>query len=493
MKIKFLPLALLTTAMSLTWACNPEKVPETETQKQRLAKMYIHSAMQTYYYWNTQLPKSVNYKGSASVEDFFEGLLVGRDRWSWMESGDEYAASESGVVMGTFGASISQPLEYYKDYDVKVRYVIPGSPFDKAGVTRGWTITYINGISKDDLVRSGQFAELFYSPSVTTPETFTFTDTAGKAHEIAITAAPYVNMRPALVADIYDADDYPGLPGKVGYFNYLGFQAGIDAYGKPMMDDIKENMDMFREAGVKYLILDLRYNGGGDSRASDTLINYLAPVSSLNRVYVTRTHNSELRKYDNSYKITRILDEQGRDLSLNLERLYVLTGPGTASASEMLLNGLMPLMDVRQVGDTTYGKPNGMYVLMYPDDDDNMDAYSRDDYSNLEYAFLPICFYNSNGRGENIPDDGLKPGAGYRPDDLYHDFGPDEDNIAACLYHIVNGSYPELPSKTRSDATKASSGRENARLEEEVRNQNYGIFKDIQSEIIPNFWRIDYQ
>ena len=471
---------LLTIAAALLYGCQEPVDPDVA--KLQPAKKFIHEQMQYYYYWNTDVPQKANYTTGSTVEEFFNSLLVTRDRWSWMETGEEYAAEEQGTVYGTYGASLGQPLKYYNDYDVKVRYVFPGSPFDLAGVKRGWTITHINGKSKDELVNSGQFNNVFYNPPTSKPQTFIFRDLEGKAREMDITAAVVLNTRPGLITKVFTPEDYPGLGEKVGYFLYLGFQAGRDLNGKPMIDDIKESMRQFRTEGVKKVILDLRYNGGGDSRASDTLINYLAPASTVGQVYVTRTHNSNLRKYDSSYEITRIKDDSGTDISLNLNRLYVITGRGTASASEMVLNGLKTMMNVEQVGDTTYGKPNGMYVLLYPDDKQYRNEYDNGIYNHLEYAFLPICFYNSNGAGQNIPDDGLKPTAGLRFDDLYHDFGPEEDLIGACLYHIVNGSYPELPKPHGAISPivverKSASSRD-ARLPEEVRNPNYGVFKD---------------
>ena len=130
--------------------------------------------------------------------------------------------------------------------------------------------------------------------------------------------------------------------------------------------------------------------------------------------------------------------------SLDLDAIYVIGLSGTASASEMIINGLKPYIDLTLVGDTTYGKPNGMYVFMYPNDMTNMKKYDEGDYSGLEYAFLPICFFNKNGVGEFIPDDGFVPD-NYRPDDLTHDFGVEEDLINACLTKIVTNTFPELP------------------------------------------------
>ena len=69
----------------------------------------------------------------------------------------------------------------------------------------------------------------------------------------------------------------------------------------------------------------------------------------------------------------------------------------------MSLNGLKPLSNLKHVGDTTYGKPNGMYVFYYPGDNAAYAKYNAGNFSGLKYVFLPICFYNANGEGQNIP------------------------------------------------------------------------------------------
>ena len=110
-----------------------------------------------------------------------------------------------------------------------------------------------------------------------------------------------------------------------------------------------------------------------------------------------------------------------------------------------------------------------MYVYLYPA---HLAAYDKGDYSALQYVFLPICFYNTNGLGENIPDTGMIP-ENQRPDDLYHDFDATEDNILACLYHIVHGSYPDLPEV--APETKASFCLD-AHLYSWEKDKNYGRY-----------------
>lgn len=48
--------------------------------------------------------------------------------------------------------------------------------------------------------------------------------------------------------------------------------------------------------------------------------------------------------------------------NLNLQRLFVLTGSTTASASELIINSLRSYLDVRVIGKQTFGKTVGMTI-----------------------------------------------------------------------------------------------------------------------------------
>ena len=77
--------------------------------------------------------------------------------------------------------------------------------------------------------------------------------------------------------------------------------------------------------------------------------------------------------------------------NLNLSTVYFLTTSRTASASELLISGLEPYMDVVQIGEATYGKYTGMYV--FPDDNEECVITS---YS-IHYTKL----YENNSGNEN--------------------------------------------------------------------------------------------
>jgi len=393
------------------------------------AKKYYLSNCYPYYYWIDEMDstvKSLNMNDFKTMESYFDATLYSKDHWSWMADGSYYAQSETGEYEGTWGASLMQQIEYYDDYSIRVAYVYPGSPFARNGVKRGWTLTEIDGRAVRETIIDGSF----YSEYTKSPQTFTFLDHDSAAHTFTTSLAS-IETSSSLMSKVFTSLDFPGLTEPVGYFLYMSFKADF-------LNDIHEAMAYFKSKDVHKLILDLRYNGGGDSRASKLLVDYLAPKSANHLPFAHRCFNKQHSDEDVIDSISRLPG------SLDLDALYVIGSDGTASASELVINGLRPYMDLTLVGDTTYGKPNGMYVFLYPNNPKTNAKYSVGDYSDLEYVFLPICFYNKNGVGDEIPEDGFIPD-NYRPDDLTHDFGVEEDIVKACLTKIVTGTFPDLP------------------------------------------------
>jgi len=253
---------------------------------------------------------------------------------------------------------------------------------------------------------------------------------------------------------IITSADFPGLPYPVAYFNYYAFKAG-------MTSEIDDAMAAFKAVNVKELILDLRYNGGGDAAATQLLSNYIAPASANGKIVAKRKHNDKLSAYDSDVNTMTIVKRVSNSLDLN--RLIILTSGGTASASELIINGFKPLMNVLQVGRTTYGKPNGMYVWFYPE---NEELYP-------DYVFLPIAFYSVNSLGEGNYETGLVPDQ-QRPDDLYHDFGLEEDWLKSSLIFIATGSWPSIPTALPTAAPQFSG----AKIKIEEDSPDYGKYID---------------
>lgn len=457
---------------------NPYKPQPTVVDPDHDAKVYLRDEyMEYYYYWNEEIKskKSKLVLSDYSIYDFFNACLYVKDRWSWMEDGPSYIESESGVYTGTWGVSVSQLGSDFDDYNIRVAYVYPGSPFEQFGVTRGAAMTHIGddnvlydisdgkGVGKRFGSEKLEHFQTYYGG---TTARFTFRLADGTDTTFTATRAQSLATSPVLSVQVFGPGDFPGLTEKVGYFHYLSFKANF-------LEEIDKAMNQLREAGVKKVICDFRYNGGGDSRASNLLMSYLAPAAAAGKAYVHRKHNSYLKRYDESTEV------DANENRLTVDEWYFITDRSTASASEMVINGLKGLSEtggkIYMVGEQTYGKPNGMYVLMYPGDDLSYKAYDAGDYSALKYVFLPICFYNANYNWEYIPDEGFVPD-NWQPDDLFHDFTVEEGRIKACLTHIVTGSYSEPPFK-KVESTKASGAGDGALLPRPEDDPHYGTYK----------------
>ena len=74
-----------------------------------------------------------------------------------------------------------------------------------------------------------------------------------------------------------------------------------------------------------------------------------------------------------------------------MSKVYFITSQSTASASELLINGLKPYIDVIQIGDVTLGKNVGSITLY-----DYIDNNSLTKNPNHNYAMQPIVLKIAN-------------------------------------------------------------------------------------------------
>lgn len=161
--------------------------------------------------------------------------------------------------------------------------------------------------------------------------------------------------------------------GKVGYmlFNTFSAQAEeqlINAVNKLIADAAPEP--------VSDLIVDMRYNGGGYSIIAAQFAYMIAGAGP------TAGRTFDLTQWNDKHPVTDPVTgfpiqptpffnqttgfftlPPGQMLpSLNLSRVFVLTGSSTASSSELVINGLRGIdFPVIQIGLTTRGKPYGFY------------------------------------------------------------------------------------------------------------------------------------
>jgi hypothetical protein len=157
-----------------------------------------------------------------------------------------------------------------------------------------------------------------------------------------------------------------------GNVGYMVFNDHIATAEEALINAV----DQLIAGNIVDLVLDLRYNGGGYlDIASEFAYMIAGPATTAGMTFEQLQFND---KHPSTDPITgqalapipfhnRTQGFSGPTRNplpaLNLARLFVLTGPGTCSASESIINSLRGVnVEVIQIGSTTCGKPYGFYA-----------------------------------------------------------------------------------------------------------------------------------
>jgi carboxyl-terminal processing protease len=407
------------------------------------------------YYWYTQVPKldplSSNYDSAdvllASMKRYAINPTTGKpfDKYSFLDHGEVQGEIQQGVASGDLGMQISYAYDANRNIVLIVLFTDKNSPAGQAGVNRGWEITAINGGSVTYDGSNGPnvnnvINEVYYDPA---PVSFTFKKPDGTTQTSTLSKAVY-NINPILLDTVYSVGSK-----KVGYFVFNSFAAVENQSGPTLTkQEIDRVFNKFQSAGISSLIVDLRYNGGGSVGTAEYLDSLIAPSSVAGKV---------MYKYLYNDKLTAMADEIGlQDQvlfngggSLNLEHVFFIGTSGTASASELTINNLKPYMDVKLVGDTTYGKPVGFFTFHITD---FPNGGAEKDLADL-YA-INFETRNAQGKGEYFN--------GMIPDALAGDFigvpwgdKENDENLSKIFSYISNGSFNRISTAQRMAANKS--------------------------------------
>lgn len=367
-----------------------------------------------------------------------------RDHYSFLDDGT-VSGELNGGVSGDFGFNIN----YYALDDIRSIYVYPGSPAGKAGVKRGWKLTAVNGDTSlyyDYNAATGhgtnydRLVNAFYNSGSTA---FTFLKPDGTSSTVNLTTATY-NINPLLFSKIYNVGGK-----KIGYFVFNQFLS---------LDLVKTRLDSlfgaFSSAGVTDVIVDIRYNGGGAVETSEYMANLLAPSTVGTSLMYTEYFNSNLTSHnydavtkamrlDNGqYKLTDEYDylvannraNFSKKGSLSPQHVVFIASYNTASASELLINNLKPVLPSwKQVGRPTYGKPVGFIGITIG----KSDLYA-----------ISFSIKNSKGIGDYYY--GLQPTEGSTGEDAAEDFGDVHEVYLNEAFHALGITDTDLGARQRA-------------------------------------------
>ncbi|PIF02274.1 MAG: hypothetical protein CR996_00640 [Draconibacterium sp.] len=355
---------------------------------------FIKNVMEDIYLWYNTLP-NIDPRGEFDSEAYFDTLLYVDDKWSLITN-DIVALDNSLKGKETsYGWSLAfGRFSNTKTVFALVEFVYPGTPADIAGLKRGDMIFKMNGANITD----NNYMDLLNAASLScTFGQYTEEGEIINTRTESMTAQE-LQLDPVLLSKVIERDGH-----KIGYLLYTQF---INNYNSSL-DDV---FAQFKAQGINDLVIDLRYNPGGVITAAQHLCSSLAPASIVNSsaTLVTYHWNDKYQQYWEQQNATNQLEVtflNSVPQNMNLTKVYILTGSGTASASELTITGLKPYMDVVTVGETTYGKYTASFVLKPEDFYDDASYYN--DFRN--WGIMPIILRYANSQGVTDFKDGFTP------------------------------------------------------------------------------------
>ena len=436
-----------------------KQLDEETLAQRKYVNTFAWNVLDTYYLWRDEIAPALEEwktweEPIQKVKDIRYKDAAGNDIDRWTLLTDDFEALQGGVSGHTRTLGMEFLLFYASESSNRivavVTYTYADSPAQKAGLKRGDVIQAVDGreMTLDNYQRLLQEKLL-----------------GGGTVQLALRGGQAVTLT---AVDMYENPiqtvrilERPGGR-KVGYLHYTSFT--LDS-----CEELVRVFQDFRNEGIDDLVLDLRYNSGGYLQTEMVLGSMLAPVSAVNggRVFFQEIYNAKMAenveddpvrfKTSFSFQIDgtpHVVSTAGSNP--DLPRLYVLVTRSSASASESLIGGLSPYMDVIVIGEQTGGKYCAGYLIKAPAWYDAVrKSLGEDEYKKaLPYVdnwgiyVMYARYADCNGVTRSMPD-GIAPDveAEDRPQDGI-ELGDPEETMLAVALALMEGR--PVPAGTRS-------------------------------------------
>lgn len=390
---------------------------------------WLRGYMNDWYFWYASHPDP-SPAGYSTVDSYFQALkYTGNvapfpaDRWSYVSSTASFNRFfGDGQTLG-YGVMVAGlEVAGHPELPLYIRYIEPGSPAATAGLARGDQILTVNGTTAASVITANDYSAL--SPTAEGQSLTLGVHNAAGDSTVNLVSKIYA------LAPVTNTKVLTSTGGrKVGY---LSVKDMVNQAEIPVNDAFAQ----FKTAGVQDVVIDLRYNGGGLVSTGAKIASF-PNSAAAGKVYASLLYNDRKASNNQSFAF------QNYSNALGLSRVYLLTGQRTCSASEQLINGLRPFVNVVTVGDTTCGKPVGFL----PQDDGCGSTYSV------------VNFESVNASNEGRYFDGFNATCPVADDTSWPLGSTGEPLLATALAHADTGSCPVSSSRVKPQAWRPASQR----------------------------------
>jgi C-terminal processing protease CtpA/Prc len=334
-------------------------LPTTDCSSSAL-KQSVLTTTRDWYLFPDLLPASIDPAQYADPGSFLDALTAaaraqGKDRFF---SSTTSIATEDAQLQGqsvgfgvTFVESANPPA-------VTVGQVFAGSAAADAGLLRGDQILAIGTSSASmqaiaDVLASTDGLNAAIGPATSgVARTLRWRNLAGVTVERVVTKRGFaLDAVPAQSVRILTAAGGQ----RVGHLTLRSFVADSNI-GIANLAALRSAFATFAAQGVRDVIVDLRYNGGGLVSIAELMMNLVAGDQAGQVAYSTQ-YNAAHATSGETHRFVR----QAETLP-TLHVAFVVTDK-TASASELVVNGLAPYVQAALIGTRTFGKPVGQLAF----------------------------------------------------------------------------------------------------------------------------------
>lgn len=412
---------------------------------------FVWKGLNLYYYWLSDSPDLADDRFASSndynnfinsfnsPEAIFNHLLVDPsiDRYSVIFS--DYTELEQ-VLSGTQKSNgVDYELRFKQGSTTElfgwVRYIQPNSDASSKAIDRGAIFYAVNGIS----LNTSNYINLLNQENYTLNlAEFANGAITPNGNSVSLTKTDY-SENPVYIRKVF----VEGAK-KIGYLMYNGFFGNYET-------ELNNAFAFFQSEGITHLILDLRYNSGGSVNTATRLASMITGQFN-NQIFAKQQWNYKIENLISNpeqllNRFTNSLGNGNGINHLNLNKVYVLTTKRSASASELVINGLAPYIDVIQIGDATAGKNVGS-ITVY----DSPTFRKENVNPNHKYAMQPIVLKIANNDNFSDYTNGLSPNVTQLEDiGNLGILGEESDPLlSATLNYInINGRFQQrIPEKT---------------------------------------------
>lgn len=348
---------------------------------------WMYQQMKRYYLWNDVIKN----EGSLALnpKDYFKTLLKSEDIYSYALH-PELSETAPKSLRSKFGFDMSF-VEFEGKYYGVIVYVLEDSPAKNNGLQRGQFITHIDGKELKLDNYNALYSSLVSQNQINiTTVTYSVQEGFSNSKKVSILQG-FTFSQPIHYKIIEEKNT------KIGYVEIPHFDVGQAQTYQQIFQELKNK-------AITELVLDLRYNGGGDISSAAALSIILASNIKPSDLFVKFEGNANGGKVDQSFlealksNESTVTFEALRNVHPSINKVYILCGNRTASASELIINNLKPYLEVITIGEKTFGKD----VAGFPIEDDRI-------ASKRGWILYPAIYKLFNSRHEGNYSKGIEP------------------------------------------------------------------------------------